>query len=61
VLFQIFSQVLQSYDYLLSYGEILWIILFVLWAYSLIMAIMNQKKGVPFLDKMFQKWFSFLN
>lgn len=61
VLLQILSQVAQSYEFLLFYGEFIWVILFFLWMYSLLMAISEKKKGVPLLDQYFQKWFSFLN
>ncbi|MGV6828190.1 MAG: hypothetical protein ACWA45_02185 [Flavobacteriales bacterium] len=61
VLLQIGSQFLQSYSLLQFYGETVWAVLFFLWAYSLIMAISEKKKGVPLLDTYFQNWFSFLN
>ena len=33
----------------------------VLWIISLIMALFNQKRGVPFLSEKFQTWFTFLD
>lgn len=32
-----------------------------LWIYSLIMAISNQQRGIPYLSSAFQNWFKFLN
>lgn len=54
------SQVTQASVNLLL-GEILFVFAFFLWAYSIIMAITNQKKGVPFVDEKFQEWFKFLD
>lgn len=42
-------------------GDILWLISFLLWIYSLIMAFKRQEKGVPFFGDKFQEWFTFLN
>jgi hypothetical protein len=33
----------------------------VLWIISLIMALFNQKQGIPFLSEKFQTWFTFLD
>jgi uncharacterized membrane protein len=33
----------------------------VLWAYSVVMALLNKQKGVPFLSEKFQQWFTFLD
>jgi len=33
----------------------------VLWIISLIMALFNQKRGIPFLSDKFQTWFTFLD
>lgn len=41
-------------------GFYLYWVAFILWIYSLIMAITHQKKGIPFLDKKFESWFKFL-
>lgn len=40
---------------------IVYALLFLGWLYSIIMAITNQKKGIPVLSEKFQEWFSFLN
>jgi O-antigen/teichoic acid export membrane protein len=32
-----------------------------LWIYCLVMAILDQKRGIPFLSSAFQKWFKFLD
>ena len=55
------SQVAQSYDYLLLFGELLWGLLFFLWLISLIMAVKNEKRAIPWLSEKFQDWFTFLN
>ena len=34
---------------------------FCFWIYSLLMAMLNQKRGVPYLSNAFQKWFKFLD
>ncbi|MBV1924324.1 MAG: hypothetical protein KUG68_09900 [Flavobacteriaceae bacterium] len=60
ILLMFLSQVTQASVSLLL-GEILFVIAFFLWAYSIVMAITNQKKGVPFLDEKFQEWFKFLD
>ncbi len=60
ILLLFISQVTQASVNLL-FGEALFVIAFFLWAYSIIMAITNQKKGVPLLDKKFQEWFKFLD
>lgn len=54
------SQVTQA-SVNLFFGEILLVIAFFLWAYSITMVITNQKKGVPILDEKFQVWFKFLD
>jgi len=55
------SQILQTNDSFLYLGEIVWVITFFLWVYSLLMAIINRKTGIPILTDLFQKWFSFLD
>jgi uncharacterized membrane protein len=35
--------------------------LFLAWLISIIMALTNQKKGIPVLSEKFQQWFTFLN
>ncbi len=32
-----------------------------LWMYSLIMAVLGQKRGIPYLSDAFQNWFKFLD
>jgi hypothetical protein len=32
-----------------------------LWLYSLIMVILDQNRGIPFLSNAFQRWFKFLD
>jgi uncharacterized membrane protein len=61
VLLLFISQLLQTNDSLLFLGEIVWVISFFLWVYSLLMAILNKKAGIPILTDHFQKWFSFLD
>ncbi len=48
-------------NYILQYtGQILYVICFFMWTYSLLMAITGKKKGVPVLSDKFQQWFKFL-
>lgn len=61
VLLLFISQLLQTTDSLLYFGEIVWVITFFLWVYSLLMAILNKKVGIPILTDLFQKWFTFLD
>lgn len=42
-------------------GDVLWIVAFAAWIYSIIMALMNKKKGIPVLSEKFQAWFTFLD
>ncbi|UAB80761.1 hypothetical protein INR76_11665 [Marixanthomonas sp. SCSIO 43207] len=60
LLLLIISQVTQAYVDLL-FGEILWLIAFVLWVFSLIMAILNKKQAIPYFSDKFQEWFTFLD
>lgn len=60
LLLLIISQVTQAYIDLL-FGEILWLIAFVLWVFSLIMAILNKKQAIPYFSDKFQEWFTFLD
>lgn len=32
-----------------------------LWGYSLVMALFNRQKAIPFFSEKFQQWFTFLN
>ena len=56
----IISQVTQAYIDLFT-GEILWLLAFFLWAFSLIMAISNKKMAIPYFSDKFQEWFTFLD
>ncbi len=42
-------------------GKIVFTILVILWSYSLLMAILSKRKGIPVLSDLFQKWFKFLD
>lgn len=42
-------------------GDILQIISILFLIYSLVMAIQDKKRGVPFLSEKFQQWFTFLD
>lgn len=53
------SQVVQAY-YLFP-GEVIWWIAFLGWIYSLVMAITNQEKAIPYFSNKFQDWFKFLD
>jgi len=61
VLLLFISQLLQTNDHFLLIGEILWVISFFLWVYSLLMVILNKKAGIPVISDLFQKWFKFLD
>ncbi|RLD23823.1 MAG: hypothetical protein DRI70_08880, partial [Bacteroidetes bacterium] len=52
-----FSVVPQAY----SIGVYVYWTSVVLWIISLIMALLNQKRGIPFLSEKFQTWFTFLD
>ena len=60
ILLLLISQVTQAYISL-AFGEVLWVITFVLWLYSIVMALMNSKKAIPFFSRKFQEWFTFLD
>ncbi|OAB78138.1 hypothetical protein ULVI_11695 [Cochleicola gelatinilyticus] len=60
VLILLISQVIQAYVDLLI-GEIIWVISFLLWVFSMIMAISNKQKAIPVLSEKFQQWFTFLD
>ena len=61
VLLMLVSQVTQSTDYLMIFGEILWVALFIVWVISIYNAFQNEKKAIPWLSDKFQDWFTFLN
>ncbi len=42
-------------------GDIMWLMVFVLWIFSFVMAVRNQQKAIPLLSEKFQQWFTFLN
>lgn len=42
-------------------GDILWLLTFVLWIFSFIMALRNKEKSIPVLSEKFQDWFTFLD
>lgn len=52
------AQIMQTQH--LLFGEVLWLLAFVLWVISLVMALTNKQKGIPFLSEKFQQWFTFL-
>jgi len=53
--FLVLDNLLSETGYALVYA-----LLFLAWLYSFIMAITNQKKGIPVLSDKFQEWFRFL-
>ena len=61
VMLMLVSQVAQSQEHLVLVGEILWVVLFILWVISIYHAFQNEKKGIPWLSEKFQEWFTFLN
>ena len=60
LLLLLISQVTQAYIDMF-FGEILWLIAFVLWMFSLVMAILNKKQAIPYFSDKFQEWFTFLD
>jgi uncharacterized membrane protein len=60
LLLLLISQVSQAYVDLLL-GELLWLLAFALWLFSLIMVVQNNKKAIPYFSEKFQQWFTFLD
>ena len=56
----LFASLLFQFNELYLVGDVLYGIAFMLWAWSLAMALRNSERGVPILSKKFQTWFSFL-
>lgn len=46
-------------DYVI--GFIVYVAVACLWLYSMIMAILEKKQGIPYLSEKFQEWFKFLD
>ncbi len=42
-------------------GEVIWLLAFILWSFSIATIIFNMKKTIPWLSDKFQKWFTFLD
>jgi uncharacterized membrane protein len=61
VLLMMVSQIAQSNYYMMLFGELLWVVLFILWVISIYNAFQNEKKAIPWLSDKFQVWFTFLN
>jgi len=53
--------VVTQYYILGLVGEILWYLIIIFWFFSLAMAILRKKRGIPILSKKFQEWFTFLD
>ena len=60
VLGQFIFLILDNYLNDLLYGLVFGA-LFLAWLFSIVMALTNQKKGIPVLSEKFQQWFTFLN
>ena len=56
----LFTSLVFQYHELFLIGDLFYIIAFVSWAYSMVMAAQNKTQGIPFLSKKFQTWFTFL-
>lgn len=56
----IIAMVIQSQVHIVA-GDVLWLIVLLLWIISFIYAFLNKEKGIPLLSKKFQDWFTFLN
>ncbi len=49
-------------NYILQYlGQLVWVVTFFMWVFSLLMAITGKTKGIPIISELFQKWFKFLD
>jgi len=57
VLILFISVALKEY----SIGFYIYWVSFVLWIISLILALSNKKRGIPYLSEKFQTWFTFLD
>lgn len=57
VVFLFASVALQNYEM----GIYVYWITVAFWAYSLLMALFNQQKGIPYISEKFQEWFTFLD
>jgi len=44
-----------------AFGAYIYWTAVLLWAISLVSALLNKKQGIPFLSEKFQSWFTFLN
>ena len=42
-------------------GEVIWLLAFTLWSFSIATIIFNMKKTIPWLSDKFQQWFTFLD
>lgn len=42
-------------------GDVVWIIVFILWVYCWLQAFRGATNGIPFLSEKFQEWFTFLD
>ena len=52
--------IVSQYQINLLFGDILYVISFFLWAFCLVMALLNKQVGIPYLSEKFQTWFTFL-
>lgn len=57
VILLFFAVALQNY----AFGVYIYWTSVLLWAISLVFALLNKKQGIPFLSEKFQAWFTFLN
>lgn len=60
LLILLFTSLFFQYNALFLVGDFLYVVSFVFWAYSLVMAALNRTQGIPYVSKKFQTWFKFL-
>ena len=54
------SMVIQS-AVSFTIGDIIWLLVFILWIYCWLQALLGKEKGIPVLIEKYQQWFSFLD
>lgn len=60
LLILLFVSLVFQYNELFLVGDIIYIVAFLCWAFSLAMALLNKKQGIPVVSEKFQSWFTFL-
>lgn len=60
LLLLLFISIVFQYNELFIVGDVFYVLAFVFWVFSILMAMANKTQGIPFLSKKFQTWFTFL-